>query len=66
MGNLYEHITEVISHIVQCCPDQALERFEEISYLLKHKDTIAIENYLKMHESNRHCTHSDERAKLTA
>jgi hypothetical protein len=42
LGNLYEHITEVINHIVKYCPDKSIERFEEISYLLKNKDTVAI------------------------
>lgn len=56
-ANLYEHITEVINYIVKYCPDKALERFEEISYLLKNQDTVAIEQFLKVHESNRHCQH---------
>lgn len=65
LGNLYEHIVDVVNHIVKCCPDKALERFEEISYLLKKKDTIAIEEFLKVHVSNRHCRHDPARAEAT-
>ena len=42
MGNLYEHVLDVINHIVKYTPEKAIERFEEISYLLKNKDTVAI------------------------
>jgi hypothetical protein len=42
MGNLYEHVMDVINHIVKYSPEKAIERFEEISYLLKNKDTLAI------------------------
>jgi hypothetical protein len=33
---------DVINHIVKYSPEKAIERFEEISYLLKNKDTLAI------------------------
>ena len=41
-----------MSHIVTHCPAEALNKLEEISYLLKNKDTIAIENFLKLHQTN--------------
>lgn len=62
---MYEHIVDVVNHIVKCCPDKALERFEEISYLLKHKDTLAIEEFVKVQVSNRHCCYDRERTQAT-
>lgn len=35
---IQEHIVKIIDTIVHSCPDKALERFEEISYLIKHSD----------------------------
>lgn len=66
LGNLYEHIVDVINHIVKCCPDKAIERFEEISYLLKNKDTLAIEEFLKLEVSSRHCRHDPKRVPVTS
>ena len=50
--NLYNHLSEVMSHMVTHCPAEALNKLEEISYLLKNKDTIAIQNFLKLHETH--------------
>ena len=47
-GNLYHHVSECMSHIVTHCPAEALNKVEEISYLLKQRDTIAIERFLKI------------------
>ena len=33
--DLYTHLVEVMNHIVMHCPDQGLDKFEEISLLLK-------------------------------
>ena len=66
LGNLYEHIQSVINHIVKYCPDQALERFEEISWLLKNKDSVAIAEFLKTSEQFRHCSHEPQRAQATS
>lgn len=66
LGNLYEHISSVINHIVKYCPDKALERFEEISWLIKNKDLVAIEQFLKTHESIKHCSHEPQRAEASS
>ena len=34
--NLYAHISEVLSHLVMFYPDEALQRLEEVSYILKN------------------------------
>lgn len=46
-GNLYDHIVQVVDRIVMTCPDKAIERFEEVSYLIKHGDTLRLEEFLK-------------------
>jgi hypothetical protein len=33
--DLYQHLVEVMNHIVTYCPDNGIDKFEEISYLLK-------------------------------
>lgn len=46
--DLYTHIQEVFKQLILHYPDQALEKLEEVSYLLKHKDTIKMEDFLKV------------------
>ena len=38
--SMFEHIVKVFDRIVMSCPNQAIERFEEISYLIKNADTV--------------------------
>ena len=35
-NNFYDHISDIMSHIIQHCPEEALNKLEEISYLLKN------------------------------
>lgn len=35
--DLYSHLVDVMNHIVMHCPEQGLDKFEEISYLLKQQ-----------------------------
>jgi hypothetical protein len=37
-NHLYKHISDIMNHIIVHCPDEALNKLEEISYLLKNKD----------------------------
>eukprot|EP00347_Sterkiella_histriomuscorum_P000777 403374544 len=48
--DLYQHLVEIMNHIVIHCPDKGLDQFEEISYLLKHKDEIDMQEFLKISE----------------
>ena len=51
--DLYSHLVEVMNHIVMHCPEQGLDKFEEISYLLKHQRDGKIANlgeFLKVSE----------------
>lgn len=40
--NLYAHMGKIIDHIVEHCPNEALNKLEEISYLINHDDTISM------------------------
>ena len=33
---MYEHVVKVMSHVVKHCPDKAMDKLEEVSYLMKH------------------------------
>ena len=37
-NNLYEHVIEVLNHIIIHCPEEALSKLEEISFLLKKEN----------------------------
>lgn len=44
--SLYEHLTKVFEVIILHKPERALERFEEISFLIKTKDAEGIKKFL--------------------
>ena len=56
----------MIDRIVQSCPDQAIERFEEISFLIKNSDEINMEEFVRCHEDRRYARHCDQAASGTA
>ena len=49
-----------MNHIVVHCPREALDKLEEISYLIKNGDILAIEEFLKMNESKLYAAPSTE------
>lgn len=49
--NLFAHIQEVLRHIVLHYPSEALNKLEEISYLLKHQNIIAIHEFLRINST---------------
>lgn len=56
--SIYEHVVKVVDRIVQSCPDRAIERFEEISYLIKNSDMVNIEEFVRCSDErdySRHC-----------
>ena len=61
--DLYAHIEQVMDHIVVHCPDEALGKIEEISYLLKKQDTIALEEFLKVNDHKNYSKPSDAQTK---
>jgi hypothetical protein len=38
--DLYTHVSKVMAHLMKHCPEDAMNKLEEVSYLMKHKDTI--------------------------
>lgn len=46
--DLYAHLQEVFKHLILHYPDQALEKLEEVSYLLKHQGNLKTEDFLKL------------------
>ena len=47
---MYEHLNETLSLLCMFYPDEALQRLEEVSYLVKNKDTKNIDEFLKLHD----------------
>ena len=64
--NIYDHIVKVVDRIVQSCPDRAIERFEEISYLVKNSDEIDLEEFVRCHEDRKYAQHCPATAKGTS
>ena len=48
--DLYAHLQEVMKKLILHYPTQAFQKLEEVSYLLKHEDTIKIEKFLRFHD----------------
>ena len=59
-ANLYDHIVKVVDRIVHSCPDRALERFEEISYLIKNADVLKLEEFVRCDVQTNYARHSDD------
>jgi hypothetical protein len=49
-SNLYTHLGLIMDHIIHHCPDEALNKLEEVSYLIKHGDRYQIEEFLRVNE----------------
>jgi hypothetical protein len=54
--NLYDHMSKVMDHIILHCPNEALNKLEEISYLIKNDDKYAIQNFLELHKKHLYAT----------
>lgn len=46
--SLYDHIKSVFEHLILHSPEKALDRFEEISYMIKHK--LDINEFLRVED----------------
>ena len=60
--SLYEHIIKVVDQIVQTCPDRAIERFEEISYLIKNAGIIQLDDFVKCVDQRPYAQHCSDTA----
>ena len=58
--SLFDHVVKIMDTIVMSCPDQAIERVEEISYLIKNSDEVALEDFVRMHDTRAYACHNDD------
>ena len=58
--DLFTHLTDIMNHISMHCPDQAMDKLEEISYLIKNKETIDMAQFLKIAEDRKY-SQADEK-----
>lgn len=52
--DLFAHLTDIMNHISTHCPDQAMDKLEEISYLIKNKENIDMSQFLKVAEDRKY------------
>lgn len=65
-SNLYEHVVQVMDFLVQNYPREALEKFEEVSYLLKQGDNQKLKQFLLTEDNRKYARHVQSKAKATA
>lgn len=58
--DLYQHVSKVMSHVVKHCPQDALNKLEEVSYLIKNKDNINMSKFLKTEVAKDYAKPADE------
>lgn len=49
-----QHVKKTFQILVRHYPTQALEKFEEVSYLVKNASTIDLEKFLRMSDTHNH------------
>ena len=64
--NLYEHVIDVMDFLVVNYPFEALEKFEEVSYLIKQGSIEKIEKFLCTEDRRNYAKHCDASAQVTA
>jgi hypothetical protein len=63
---LYEHVIDVMDFLVINYPDEALEKFEEVSYLIKLGSIEKLEQFLCTEDRRTYSQHCPAAAKVTA
>lgn len=61
--NLYDHIIDVMDFLVVNYPDDALIKFEEVSYLIKHGDHDKLHKFLRSSVRKYNAQHDSSLAK---
>ena len=64
--NLYEHVIDVMDFLVVNYPFEALEKFEEVSYLIKQGSIEKLEKFLCTEDRRNYARHCDAQAKATS
>lgn len=59
--DLYKHLSSVMNHVVKHCPEDGLNKLEEISYLQKLNDKNLEAQYLKTSVKKGYAAPSDEK-----
>ena len=59
--DLYKHLAKVMNHIVKHCPEDGLNKLEEISYLSKLNDKTVEDKFLKTSVSKAYAAPTDEK-----
>jgi hypothetical protein len=52
-SDLYQHMTEVFNKLILHYPSDALDKFEEVSYLVKHKN-LNLNEFLKIDDTRNY------------
>ena len=60
--DLYKHTVKVMNHLINHSPHDALNKFEEVSYILKNKN-LSADDFLKTYEWKEYSKPSDESMK---
>ena len=63
MKNLYDHIVEVMDFLICNYPNDALIKFEEVSYLIKQQDEHKLNQFLRSSVKKYNAQHNDVFAK---
>lgn len=58
--DLYSHVTRVCSHVVRHQPHDALDKLEEVSHLMKEKNGLDLNKFLKTGVSKDYAAPSDD------
>ena len=66
LKSLYDHIIDVLDFIVVNYPNEALLKFEEVSYLLKSGDTKKLHKFLSTEVQRQYARNDARVAKETA
>lgn len=61
--DLYTHVSKVMAHIVKHCPDDSMNKLEEVSYIMKNP-SIDKEQFLKTKIVKGYAQPSDEATKM--
>lgn len=53
-NSLMQHVKKTFQILVRHYPTQALQKFEEVSYLVKHSNEIDLEKFLRMSDTHNY------------
>ena len=62
--DLLKHFTQVMTHLVQHCPHDALNKLEEVSWFIKKEDHASLKAFLQTEGAKIYARPSDEETRL--